>query len=105
MHYFLGLAWDEWGSIVAITSSICFLANWILNKTVRNPLNQVGKKINRFNDESMKFRQQNAAQMNSLENRVIKVEGRLDVHETELKHLYEKDINLYEKEIKRHEKD
>ena len=96
MHVFLGLGWDEWGSIVAIISSVCFLANWILNKTVRNPLNQVSKRIDRFNDESMKFRQQNASQINNLENRVIKVEGRLDGHDMEFKHLYEKEVNKHE---------
>ena len=98
MHFFLGLAWDEWGSIVAIVSSICFLANWILNKTVKAPLNQVGNKINQFNDESMKFRQQNAAQINNLENRVFKVEGRLDGYDLEFKHLYEKEVNRHEKD-------
>ncbi|MCT3240310.1 hypothetical protein [Lactiplantibacillus plantarum] len=97
MHVFLGLAWDEWGSIVAIISSVCFLANWILNKTVRNPLNQVSKRIDRFNDESMRFRQQNASQINILENRVIKVEDRLDGHDIELKHLYEKEAKQNEK--------
>lgn len=98
MHFFLGLAWDEWGSIVAIVSGICFLANWILNKTVKTPLNQVGNKINRFNDESMRFRQQNAAQINNLENRVFKVEGRLDGYDLELKHLYEKEVDRHEKD-------
>ncbi|MEE6691414.1 hypothetical protein [Lactiplantibacillus plantarum] len=97
MHVFLGLAWDEWGSIVAIITGVCILANWILNKTVRNPLNQVGKRIDKFTDESMKFRQQNADQIDILEDRVIKVEGRLDGHDIELKHLYEKEVKQNEK--------
>lgn len=97
MHIFLGLGWDEWGSIVAIITSVCILANWILNKTVRNPLNQVGNRIDKFTDESMKFRQQSADQINGLENRVIKVESRLDGHDMEFKHLYEKEAKGNEK--------
>ena len=88
MHTLLGLGWDEWGSIVAIVTSICVLANWILNKTVRIPLN----------DESLKVRQQNADTMNAIENRVIKVEGRLDGHDIEFKHLYEKEAKGNEKD-------
>lgn len=66
------------------------LANWILNKTVRIPLNDLGKRLSRFTNESLKVRQQNADAMNAIENRVIKVEGRLDGHDIEFKHLYEK---------------
>ncbi|MCT4441443.1 hypothetical protein EFS29_12950 [Lactiplantibacillus plantarum] len=50
MHTLLGLGWDEWGSIVAIVASICVLANWILNKTVRIPLNNLGKRLSLFTD-------------------------------------------------------
>lgn len=97
MHTLLGLGWDEWGSIVAIVTSICVLANWILNKTVRIPLNNLGKRLSRFTDESLKVRQQNADTMNAIENRVIKVEGRLDGHDIEFKHLYEKEAKGNEK--------
>lgn len=97
MHIFLGLGWDEWGSIVAIITSVCILANWILNKTVRNPLNQVSNRIDKFTDESMKFRQQSADQINGLENRIVKAEGRLDGHDMEFKHLYEKEAKRNEK--------
>ncbi|MCT3272316.1 hypothetical protein, partial [Lactiplantibacillus plantarum] len=69
MHTLLGLGWDEWGSIVAIVASICVLANWILNKTVRIPLNDLGKRLSHFTDESLKVRQQNAEAMNAIENR------------------------------------
>ena len=34
--------------------------------------------------------------MNAIENRVIKVEGRLDGHDIELKHLYEKEVKQNE---------
>ena len=98
MHTLLGLGWDEWGSIVAIVTSICVLANWILNKTVRVPLNDLGKRLSRFTDESLKVRQQNADTMNAIENRVIKVEGRLDGHDIEFKHLYEKEAKGNEKD-------
>ncbi|MDP4435950.1 hypothetical protein P4G59_08055 [Lactiplantibacillus plantarum] len=97
MHTLLGLGWDEWGSIVAIVASICVLANWILNKTVRIPLNNLGKRLSLFTDESLKVRQQNAETMNEIENRVIKAEGRLDGHDIELKHLYEKEAKRNEK--------
>ena len=59
---------------------------------MRIPLNDVGKRLSRFTDESLKVRQQNAEEMNAIENRVIKVEGRLDGHDIELKHLYEKEV-------------
>ncbi|MCG0810607.1 prophage P1 protein 59 [Lactiplantibacillus plantarum] len=94
MHTLLGLGWDEWGSIVAIVTSICVLANWILNKTVRIPLNDLGKRLSHFTDESLKARQQNAEAMNAIENRVIKVEDRLDGHDIEFKHLYEKEAKV-----------
>ena len=42
------------------------------------------------------MRQQNAEAMNAIENRVIKVEGRLDGHDIELKHLYEKEVKRNE---------
>ena len=35
--------------------------------------------------------------MNAIENRVIKVEGRLDGHDIEFKHLYEKEAKGNEK--------
>jgi hypothetical protein len=97
LHTLLGLGWDEWGSIVAIVTSICVLANWILNKTVRIPLNDLGKRLSHFTDESLKVRQQNADTMNAIENRVIKAEGRLDGHDIEFKHLYEKEAKGNEK--------
>lgn len=97
MHIFLGLGWDEWGSVVAIITSICFLANWILNKTVKDPLNHVSTRIDKFTEESMMFRQQSAEQINVLENRIIKAEGRLDGHDMEFKHLYEKEAEKNEK--------
>ncbi|CAL6997824.1 protein of unknown function [Lactiplantibacillus plantarum] len=50
-----------------------------------------------FADESLKVRQQNAETMNEIENRVIKAEGRLDGHDIELKHLYEKEAKRNEK--------
>ncbi|MBS0950721.1 hypothetical protein [Lactiplantibacillus plantarum] len=93
MHTFMSLAWDEWGSIVAIITSVCVLANYILNKTVRMPLKELGKRLDQFNIESQKARRQQSNNMNILENRVIKVEGRLDGHDIELKHLYERDID------------
>ncbi|MDN7044853.1 hypothetical protein [Lactiplantibacillus plantarum] len=97
MHIFLGLGWDEWGSVVAIITSVCFLANWILNKTVKDPLNHVSTRIDKFNKESMMFRQQSAEQINGLENRIIKAEGRLDGHDIEFKHLYEREAEKNEK--------
>ena len=97
MHIFLGLGWDEWGSVVAILTSVCFLSNWILNKTVKDPLNHVSTRIDKFTDESMKFRQQSAEQIDGLEDRIIKAEGRLDGHDIEFKHLYEREAEKNEK--------
>ena len=97
MRIFLGLGWDEWGSVVAIITSICFLANWILNKTVKDPLNHVSTRIDKFTEESMMFRQQSAEQIDGLEDRIIKAEGRLDGHDIEFKHLYEKVAERNEK--------
>ncbi|MGJ3873477.1 hypothetical protein ACLOCO_08560 [Lactiplantibacillus plantarum] len=83
---------------MAIITSVCLLANYILNKTVRMPLKELGKRLDQFNTESQKTRLQQANNMNILENRVIKVEGRLDGHDIELKHLYERDVEKNEKD-------
>lgn len=85
MHTFLSLHWDEWGSIIAIITSVCYLANWILSKTVKAPLDSLRNEVKEFRKSETAKREELGDNLNVLNDRVSHAEGRITGHDHELR--------------------
>lgn len=77
-HQVLGLAWDEWGSIVAIISAIGYLLRGLLKKYVELPMQGIRNDLKRSHELQEK-------NLHTLETRAEQHEKMLRSHEIKLR--------------------
>jgi septal ring factor EnvC (AmiA/AmiB activator) len=90
LHYFLGLGWDEWASIVAILSSVIVGTGWLFKRIfssmlepIYDELKELSKNFKQLNKDFEK-RERSITQ---LDKRLDGLESRLVEQETNIKNL------------------
>lgn len=90
VHYFLGLSWDEWASIVAILSSFVFSMGWLFKRIISSMLEPIYiqlKELSKdFKQLSRDFEKREQS-ISNLDRRIDVIESRLAKQETNIKNL------------------
>lgn len=89
-HQVLGLAWDEWGSIVAVISAVCYLLRGLLKRYVELPMQGIRNDLKRSHELQEK-------NLHTLEQRAEQHERMLQTHEIKL---YEQGVKIEDLEDK-----
>jgi hypothetical protein len=89
-HQVLGLGWDEWGSIVAVISTVGYLLRGLLKRYVELPIQGVRNDLKRSHELQEK-------NLHTLETRAEQHEKMLQSHEIKL---HEQRIKLEDLEDK-----
>lgn len=91
-HSLFSLTWDEWGSIVAISTAIVIIIRWVIRKLDIELFEPIREKLGEINDNLTRFNRRQARAEKRLENgdkKFIRHDEQLQDHERRITRLEE----------------
>lgn len=91
-HSLFNLTWDEWGSIVAISTAIVIIIRWAIRKLDIELFEPIREKLGEINDNLTRFNRRQARAEKRLENgdkKFIRHDEQLQEHERRITRLEE----------------